>query len=70
MPLDGDRKPWPFLKTTFNERWGQFSPDGRWVAYVSNESGRDEISGRGEDNQGGHAHHASPELDAADDEVT
>ena len=32
-----------FLKTNFNERWGVFSPDGRWVAYISNESGRDEI---------------------------
>jgi Tol biopolymer transport system component len=33
----------PFLQTRFNERWGAFSPDGRWVAYASNESGRDEI---------------------------
>ena len=32
-----------FLKTPFEERNGQFSPDGRWVAYESNESGRDEI---------------------------
>ena len=40
---DGDRKPWVFLKTRFNESWGQFSPDGRWVAYMSNESGRMEI---------------------------
>jgi Tol biopolymer transport system component len=32
-----------FLKTKFSERWAQFSPDGRWVAYISNESGRDEI---------------------------
>jgi eukaryotic-like serine/threonine-protein kinase len=31
------------LKTPFRERWGTFSPDGRWVAYQSNESGRDEI---------------------------
>jgi serine/threonine protein kinase len=43
MPLQGDRKPRVFLKTNFDERWGQFSPDGRWVAYMSNESGRDEI---------------------------
>ena len=43
LPLDGDRKPWVFLKTNFIERWGQFSPDGRWVAYMSNESGRMEI---------------------------
>ena len=32
-----------FLKTSFIEKWGQFSPDGRWVAYMSNESGRPEI---------------------------
>ena len=43
LPMEGDRKPWVFLKTTFNERFGAFSPDGRWVAYMSNESGRDEI---------------------------
>ena len=41
--MDGDRKPWVFLKTSFDERWGEFSPDGRWVAYMSNESGRMEI---------------------------
>ena len=43
LPLDGDRKPWMFLKTSFDERNGQFSPDRRWVAYMSNESGRQEI---------------------------
>jgi serine/threonine protein kinase len=43
LPMEGDRKPWPFLKTNFAEGSGQFSPDGRWVAYNSNESGRDEI---------------------------
>ncbi len=32
-----------FLKTPFDEAWGVFSPDGRWVAYQSNESGRFEI---------------------------
>ena len=32
-----------FLKTSFDERQGQFSPDGRWVAYRSNESGRMQI---------------------------
>jgi len=40
LPLDGDRTPFVFLKTPFDERRGQFSPDGRWVAYISNESGR------------------------------
>ncbi len=43
LPMDGDRKPWVFLKNNFNERNGQFSEDGRWVAYQSNESGRMEI---------------------------
>jgi len=37
------RKPYIFLKTDANELWGQFSPDGRWVAYQSNETGRYEI---------------------------
>ena len=36
-------KPSVFLKTPFREVWGRFSPDGRWVAYQSNESGRPEI---------------------------
>ena len=35
--------PVPFLRTPFNERSGTFSPDGHWVAYVSNESGADEV---------------------------
>jgi serine/threonine protein kinase/Tol biopolymer transport system component len=43
LPLSGDKKPFPFLKTPFEERDGEFSPDGRWVAYQSNESGRFEI---------------------------
>jgi Tol biopolymer transport system component len=40
MPLDGDRKPFPVAQSTFDESDGQFSPDGKWVAYQSNESGR------------------------------
>jgi Tol biopolymer transport system component len=43
LPLEGDRKPWVFLQTRFDEKWGRFSPDGRWVAYESNESGRQEV---------------------------
>ena len=39
----GDRKPFPFLSTPFNEQSGAFSPDGKWVAYLSNESGRNEV---------------------------
>ena len=38
LPLAGDRKPFPVLQTPFDETSGQFSPDGRWVAYQSNES--------------------------------
>jgi Tol biopolymer transport system component len=38
-----DRKAQPFLRTPFNERNSRFSPDGRWLAYTSDESGRDEI---------------------------
>jgi Tol biopolymer transport system component len=43
LPLFGDKKPFPFLKTPFEDYDGQFSPDGRWIAYASNESGRFEI---------------------------
>ena len=43
LPLSGERKPYPFLSTPFNETQGVFSPDGKWVAYQSNESGRNEI---------------------------
>jgi dipeptidyl aminopeptidase/acylaminoacyl peptidase len=39
----GDRKPQPFLRTRLDERSPRFSPDGRWLVYVSNESGRYEI---------------------------
>jgi Tol biopolymer transport system component len=39
---DGGR-PRPFPQTSFIQRDGNFSPDGKWVAYVSNESGRDEV---------------------------
>jgi hypothetical protein len=38
-----DGKPYAFLSTPFNEQNGVFSPDGKWVAYESNESGRNEI---------------------------
>jgi eukaryotic-like serine/threonine-protein kinase len=43
LPLLGDLKPTPFLRTEFNESSGQFSPDGHWIAYTSDESGSDEI---------------------------
>jgi Tol biopolymer transport system component len=44
LPMIGDRKPIVVVSTPFEERGGQFSPDGRWVAYQSNESGRFEIN--------------------------
>ncbi len=39
LPLDGERRPYPFHETQFSEREAAFSPDGKWLAYVSNESG-------------------------------
>jgi Tol biopolymer transport system component len=42
-PITGDRKPQPFLRTKFNEMQARFSPDDRWVAYMSEESGRYEV---------------------------
>ncbi|MBI4460255.1 MAG: PD40 domain-containing protein, partial [Acidobacteria bacterium] len=51
LPLAGDpstgtgqgRKPFLFEKTDFVNTQAQISPDGRWIAYLSNESGRDEV---------------------------
>jgi tRNA A-37 threonylcarbamoyl transferase component Bud32 len=43
LPMTGDRKPVPFLSTPFHEGRGQFSPDGKWVAYTSDESGGNEV---------------------------
>src|SRR5262249_21770281 len=43
LPNFGEKKPYLFLKTPFDERNGQFSPDGKWIVYQSNESGRFEI---------------------------
>ena len=42
-PLEGDPKPVPVVATSFNETNAQFSPDGRWIAFQSNESGQPEI---------------------------
>jgi hypothetical protein len=39
----GASKPYPFLRTEFSEQRPQFSPDGHWIAYQSNESGRYEV---------------------------
>jgi eukaryotic-like serine/threonine-protein kinase len=43
LPVEGDRKPFPFLQTEFDESEGRLSPDGRWMAYTSNESGTEEV---------------------------
>jgi len=43
LPLFGDRKPFPYLQTEFNETHAKVSPDGKWVAYGSDETGRSEI---------------------------
>ncbi len=43
VPTTGEAKPIPFRATSFNEGNPQFSPDGRFLAYGSNESGRNEI---------------------------
>ncbi len=43
MNQKAERKPFIFLQTEFNEQRAVFSPDGRWIAYQSNESGRPEV---------------------------
>ncbi|MBV8846429.1 MAG: PD40 domain-containing protein [Bryobacterales bacterium] len=42
-PLTGERRPLSFAQTSSNEANGQFSPDGRWIAYQSDESQRAEV---------------------------
>lgn len=43
LPIDGDRSPLVVAASEFSERDGHVSPDGHWVAYASNETGRWEI---------------------------
>ena len=43
LPLFADKKPQPFLQTPFAETMGRFSPDGKWIAYVSDESGTPQV---------------------------
>jgi eukaryotic-like serine/threonine-protein kinase len=43
MPVTGDHRPWPFLRSDFNKEDAQFSPNGQWVAYASDESGHSEV---------------------------
>jgi eukaryotic-like serine/threonine-protein kinase len=43
LDLEGSPRAVPFLQTQFSERSSRLSPDGHWLAYVSDESGRNEI---------------------------
>jgi serine/threonine protein kinase/Tol biopolymer transport system component len=43
LPLDKERKPYPVAQTEYQEQLGQFSPEAKWMAWQSDESGRDEI---------------------------
>jgi eukaryotic-like serine/threonine-protein kinase len=43
MPLEGERAVKPLLLSAFNESHAEISPDGRWIVYQSDESGRNEI---------------------------
>jgi Tol biopolymer transport system component len=43
MPLGDDKKAFPVVKTSFVEMWATLSPDGKYIAYQSNQSGQNEI---------------------------
>jgi Tol biopolymer transport system component/tRNA A-37 threonylcarbamoyl transferase component Bud32 len=43
LPLTGERKANPIMQTPFNETWADISPNGKWIAYDSDETGRYEI---------------------------
>ena len=43
LDLSSDAPPEPLLTSPHNVGWGVFSPDGRWLAYVSDESGDDQV---------------------------
>jgi Tol biopolymer transport system component len=43
LPLSGGRTPSPVLQSPFNEGQARFSPNGRFLAFVSDESGRNEV---------------------------
>ncbi len=53
LPLTGDQKPVPFLVNINDDKEPRVSPDGKWVAYVSNESGREEVYVRALSGAGG-----------------
>jgi len=43
LPTGGDRKPRVIVNTRFDEQHPRLSPDGRWLAYTVNETGREEV---------------------------
>jgi len=43
LPLTGDRTPYPYLRSEASENWAAFSPDGKWVAYSSTDTGSIEV---------------------------
>jgi serine/threonine protein kinase len=43
LPMTGSRTPRPLIQSPFGEKHAQFSPDGRWLAYTSNENRREEV---------------------------
>jgi len=43
LPMFGDRKPFPYFQSSFAEHYARFSPDARWIAYTSDESGTTEV---------------------------
>jgi Tol biopolymer transport system component len=43
FPVDGEEEPYDFITGDFDEGYGRFSPDGKWLAYLSNESGKYEL---------------------------
>ena len=43
LAMDGESEPVPFFASSFSDAWPAFSPDGRWLAYASNDTGRSEV---------------------------
>jgi Tol biopolymer transport system component len=43
LSVNGERQPRPYLQTASNEQYPDLSPDGRWLAYASDQSGRGEV---------------------------
>ena len=43
LPLFGERKPFPVIQTQFRESLGMFSPDGQWIAYMTDETGEPNV---------------------------